>query len=102
MGSVGLIIPILIFLIPIIAIWTGHQQKMAKLRAQESAPDTRQLDAQAQQIRDLEDRVRVLERIVTDGGYSVAAEIEALRDVPASSSARLSDGVTPGLEKERI
>jgi hypothetical protein len=28
----------------------------------------------------LEQRVRVLERIVTDGGYTLASEIEALRD----------------------
>ncbi|MBW8755813.1 MAG: hypothetical protein JF595_17030, partial [Sphingomonadales bacterium] len=31
--------------------------------------------------RELEERVRVLERIVTDKGYDVAAQIEALRDV---------------------
>ena len=30
--------------------------------------------------RALEDRVRVLERIVTDKGYDVATQIEALRD----------------------
>lgn len=30
--------------------------------------------------KELEDRVRVLERIVTDGGYDVATQIEALRD----------------------
>jgi len=29
---------------------------------------------------ELEDRVRVLERIVTDKGYDVATQIEALRD----------------------
>ena len=29
---------------------------------------------------DLEERVRVLERIVTDKGYDVASQIEALRD----------------------
>lgn len=30
----------------------------------------------------LEERVRVLERIVTSRGYTVAEEIEALRDIP--------------------
>jgi hypothetical protein len=30
--------------------------------------------------KELEDRVRVLERIVTDKGYDVASQIEALRD----------------------
>ena len=31
-------------------------------------------------VDELEDRVRVLERIVTDGGYDLAHKIEALRD----------------------
>ena len=34
----------------------------------------------ASQIQRLEDRVQVLERIVTDKGYDVATQIEALRD----------------------
>jgi hypothetical protein len=33
---------------------------------------------------ELEARVRVLEKIVTDGGMETAAQIEALRDVPPS------------------
>ena len=32
---------------------------------------------------ELEARVRVLEKIVTDGGYHTATQIEALRDRPA-------------------
>ena len=31
-------------------------------------------------IAEMEDRIRVLERIVTDGGFNVASQIEALRD----------------------
>ena len=34
----------------------------------------------ASQVQALEDRVRVLERIVTDRGYDIATQIEALRD----------------------
>ena len=34
----------------------------------------------------LEERVAVLERIVTDQGYSLANEIEALRSLPTPSS----------------
>jgi len=56
----------------------------------------RQLDSQsglaaekaaqyASRVSELEQRVRVLERIMTDGGVQTAAQIEALRDVPASS-----------------
>ena len=35
----------------------------------------------ASHIQQLEDRVQVLERIVTDRGYDIATQIEALRDV---------------------
>jgi hypothetical protein len=44
----------------------------------------------------LEDRTRVLERIVTDSGYRTAAQIEALRDEPTDS------GVPLALAKERV
>ncbi len=33
-----------------------------------------------ERVDELEDRLRVLERIVTDGGYDLAHKIEALRD----------------------
>lgn len=36
----------------------------------------------ASRSHELEDRVRVLEQIVTDGGAQTAAQIEALRDPP--------------------
>ena len=40
------------------------------------------------QVETMQDRVAVLERIVTDGGYGLANEIEALRDQrPVESSA---------------
>ena len=49
--------------------------------------DAAKLREQNQQLRDvmerMEDRMIVLERIVTDKGYTVAEEIEALRDKPA-------------------
>ena len=47
------------------------------------------LREQNQQLREvmerMEDRMIVLERIVTDKGYTVSEEIEALRDKPARS-----------------
>jgi hypothetical protein len=36
---------------------------------------------------ELEARVRVLEKIVTDGGVQTAAQIEALRDMPPAQDA---------------
>lgn len=72
-----ILIPILALSIPIIAIWTKHRQKIAELEVQAAAEKAAQY---ATQNTELEERVRVLERIVTDRGYDVATQIEALRD----------------------
>ena len=45
----------------------------------------------ASRTHELEDRVRVLEQIVTDGGMQTAAQIEALRDRPRIASARIAE-----------
>jgi hypothetical protein len=76
-GLVGVMIPILALSIPIVAIWTRHRQKIAEMEIQATAEKAAQYATQNTQ---LEDRVRVLERIVTDKGYDVATQIEALRD----------------------
>lgn len=80
-GMLALMIPIIALMIPIVAIWTKHQQKLAEMNVKTTAESTAERAAQyASQVTQLEDRVRVLERIVTDGGYNVATQIEALRD----------------------
>ncbi len=81
----GELIPIvaIIFgcMIPITAIWAKHKQKVAEMQVSATAENTAERAAQyASQVQALEDRVRVLERIVTDKGYDVATQIEALRD----------------------
>lgn len=91
-----LLIPIFALLIPIVAIWTKHQQKMAEMgAAAPGATDSAALAAQNAKIRALEDRVKVLERIVTDNnrGTDLAREIEALRE---------DAGVPLAIEKERV
>lgn len=81
MEDLGILIPIIALMIPIVAIWTKHQQKLAEMNVQTTAQATAEKAAQyASRVHDLEDRVRVLERIVTDKGYDVATQIEALRD----------------------
>ncbi|MEM7780984.1 MAG: hypothetical protein AAF697_11400 [Pseudomonadota bacterium] len=71
----------MIFGIPLFAIWTAHRHKIAKLELESAAEGTAEKAAQyASDITKLEDRVAVLERIVTDRGYDVATQIEALRD----------------------
>ena len=74
---IWILIPLAPFIIGGFAIWTRHQQKIAELQLQATAEKAAQY---ATSNKELEDRVRVLERIVTDGGYDVATQIEALRD----------------------
>lgn len=75
------LIPLAPFMIGALVIWTRHQQKMADKQVSATAANTAEKAAQyASQVQALEERVRVLERIVTDGGYNVATQIEALRD----------------------
>ena len=79
-----------VFLIPLMgiglgffAVWTQHQQKMIRLRIQElnAAKDAGGVAPErTREVKELQERVRVLERIVTDGGYDLATKIEALRD----------------------
>jgi hypothetical protein len=68
---------IMTFSIPILAIWTKHRKEVMQLQAHQTAEKAAQYAASN---KELEDRVRVLERIVTDRGFNLAAEIEALRD----------------------
>ena len=58
--------------------------------ARSDTAETRQLKAENRELHDkldaLQDRMIVLEKIVTDRGYSLAEEIEALRDAPTRTS----------------
>ena len=86
--------PSIVFLIPILGIsvglvaviggvivkpWLAHREKQMELEARMIAEKAAQYAAQTG---GLEQRVRVLERIVTDRGIDVADEIEKLRDQP--------------------
>ena len=77
MGELGILVPLAPFLMVGFIVWTKHQGKMAELQVKDTAETAAQYAASN---KDLEDRVRVLERIVTDKGYDVATQIEALRD----------------------
>ena len=79
--ELGLLIPILALMIPIVAIWTKHQQSLERMRIEAGRQygDSRSSE-QAERTAELEERVQVLERIVTDRGYDLATQIEALRD----------------------
>ncbi|CAN5548732.1 hypothetical protein BH09PSE4_BH09PSE4_05680 [soil metagenome] len=59
--------------------WTRHQETMAESMNAQAAEKAAQYAAHTER---LEQRMRVLERIITDRGVDVATEIEALRDAP--------------------
>ena len=74
---IGLVVVVMIFSIPIISIWTKHRKELMQMQVNTTAEKAAQYAANN---KELEDRVAVLERIVTDRGYDVATQIEALRD----------------------
>ena len=76
----GILIPLAGIGVGGLAIWTGHQRKMAQLRFGAGGQAGEQ---QTQELRSLEKRVQVLERILTDQRSDLSAQIEALRDAPA-------------------
>ena len=69
------------FLMVLGIIWISQRGKLEKQRLQVTSEQSAEKAAQyASRVTQLEDRVAVLERIVTDRGYDVATQIEALRD----------------------
>ena len=87
--ELGFLIPVMGIImgvsIPITAIKLKHRERIEQMRlaaAHSGSRDGGQDSRQAARIEELEDRMAVLERIVTDSGINVAAQIEALRDAP--------------------
>lgn len=79
------LIPIFALMIPIVAIlagtvfkpWLDLKKRQLELEAQMTAEKAAQYAAHTER---LEQRMRVLERIVTDKGIDLSDEIERLRD----------------------
>jgi hypothetical protein len=80
----GVMIPILAIVMGIslgfFGVWTSHKQKLAKLQVEAAKAAAGNGGEQTREIKEWRERVGVLERIVTDGGYDLATRIEALRD----------------------
>jgi len=76
------------FLMVIGIVWVKTRAKLEEKRIE--AGKFHQVDPGAarrdERVNELEERVRVLERIVTDGSYDLASKIEALRDERPLSS----------------
>jgi hypothetical protein len=81
MGELGILVPLAPFLMVVGIVWVKSHAKLEEKRIAATAENSAEKAAQyASRIAEMEDRIRVLERIVTDGGYNVASQIEALRD----------------------
>jgi hypothetical protein len=83
-ATIAVFIPILALMIPIIAImqapfrrWLEFKEKALATQTQDTAERAAQYGAH---IERMEQRVRVLERIITDKNATLATEIESLRD----------------------
>jgi hypothetical protein len=68
--------------------WIAYRQRKLELEAQMIAEKAAQYAANSSR---LEERVQVLERIITDSGYQVANAINDLRDRPVAE-----------IEKEKV
>jgi ABC-type phosphate transport system auxiliary subunit len=84
MHDLRYLVPIIALMIPIVAIISRNIGRLIRLKEKQmemigvqSAEKAAQYAAQTER---LEQRVRVLERIVTDKGIVVADEIDRLRD----------------------
>ena len=92
--TIGLLISIgfpSLFLIYLTRRWFALKERRLEVDALAAAEKAAQY---ATSNSELEARVRVLEKIVTDGGLETAAQIEALRSTPAlpKSAPRLAQG----------
>ena len=82
MGFAEAIIAFIVIGLPVIAVAVlimrtlQHRERKLELEAQIAAAQANK----PEYTRQLEERLRVLERIVTDQGHGVAHEIERLRD----------------------
>lgn len=101
MNEFAILVPLAPFLMVLGIVWIKSRSKLEEKRLAATASDTAERAAQyASHVKELEDRVRVLERIVTDKGYDVATQIEALRDQRRVDE---SSGVSiESLRRERV
>lgn len=81
------LLPIALMSVPIAAIVTYHRRKMEEMRL----GARNQAGKGDAAYEELEERMRILERIVTDRGFDVAHQIEALRDRQAQLPGRELD-----------
>jgi ABC-type phosphate transport system auxiliary subunit len=94
MGPSEVMIALIVIGLPVLTVmlianrFFRLREKKLEIEAQSAAEKAAQY---ASRSTELEQRVRVLEQIVTDGGAQTAAQIEALRGRPEPLPARKTD-----------
>lgn len=88
MDEFAVFIPIIALMIPVVAIVSRTVNKMIAVKEKQLLVQTNMTAEKAAQyaahVERLEQRVRVLERIVTDKGLALSDEIDRLRDAPVN------------------
>jgi hypothetical protein len=77
--EIWILIPLAPFMVGGLVIWTRHKAKEMELMSMHNTERAAQYAAQNER---LEQRVQVLERIITEGNTDLAKQIENLRDKP--------------------
>jgi hypothetical protein len=96
--DLGILVPLAPFLMVVGIVWVKSHARLEEKRIAATAENSAEKAAQyASRIAEMEDRIRVLERIVTDRGYDIATQIEALRD-----QRRVEERLAAPEAKERV
>jgi hypothetical protein len=77
--EIWILIPLAPFLLGGFALWSRHKKRELEIMSKSNSENAAQYAAQNAR---LEQRVQVLERIITDKNNSLADAIEDLRDKP--------------------
>ena len=88
MSDLGILVPIIGVSIPVVAIlsaplkrWIAFKERQMERMGDDTAERAAQYAAKSER---LEQRVAVLERILTDRSYDLGNEIDRLRDKPVN------------------
>ncbi|MFW2351003.1 hypothetical protein [Qipengyuania sp.] len=81
----GFILTILMIVMPMAYLFqkraAEHEERKLELRARKAEAEAAMGSRGSADYRKFEDRLRVLERIATDGNHNLALQIEQLRDL---------------------
>jgi hypothetical protein len=99
---IGLVAVSASFVMVCFIVWLVNQKKLEEKRIAANAGASSETTAQyAAQVQRLEDRVQVLERIITDRGYDLATQDQALREARAGEQSGSGVPITMN-KQERV